>query len=1039
MLVCRGCTPVPWSHRESPRGHGLACILGVVFINCAVAGFVQLYLPQQVDGSGFIVLLFRKRCLVCTPILRFHRESPLGATVSELGGDVLRDRISGACPCVPPYRWPLTLKPLSVRGRVLPCLYGASLFRAVTLHSAGYSVYLSSPPPVTTLGWEAVACLCAVRGACLVTTYRITTCGTPGARPSVPPYRRPLILEPLSASSICDRPSCSSRVAVDGHSSCSTHSPCFTAAGYDPTACQVCRTWLGEFRRFPTGTRLAPPPLVALRSVWARIRRAASKRGDASVHWADPALAAELGLSRTRTTSAGTTASGEATRPSSPCPEREVPVPGAVLSEASGESVPSPLHSSPSPPPSPSRGSSPRRSSPHKRRSSSSVHKRSRTSRNPKRSHRKQSGRERSRVKRSRHTRSVSRASSAYSLTSPSTSPSPSPTRRRHHRSRRSDPSRSGHVLSDGTRFNLRAEIRAEVKEALLALLSDFKASLAPQVSSALPSGPIQGWRRRDDVQIKFATSDEGVTIFKYRLKPWSASEPTPSTTKISTTSTLDAVRAMLVNRLLNPSQAHSLNTAYGVAMVEFGPTAFFPESGQKSLDVASMLEKAVDHRKISARRPNPSSVTVIPPKAKADPRLAKMLWNGGVKPSLPHQVREPDQKLAATEAQAKADLAHRLSTVGLVSVLRDALQSLADNFHSTSPDQLSDILKMMATVVEGTASMMAFDFPHLARTLAEARMEARKSAAKGVPEAVKRGVLRAESLSSGLFDTEATDKVFASVPTIIQLPPPPQYKNGYYGTPTSGIQPSALLKLTEEIFKVVSKRNIHLSARHVRGGRQHLGGRTLTLQGEVCRVATKTTGVEVPDGEIWHTGSGSLRLPGHSPTTSVPLVLPEDPSGRPRRLHGGLEQVELYLPLPTPSNQDPPPRRTDPSGLLGPSPPSGTSVGDTTLVLSTQGVVPKPAIPGGSLPSGHGHLPTPLVTEVTRLEFLKAGLARRFLPSAVETMLKAHRPSSIKQYDSCWRRYQAFLRRGRVLQVSEKVVMDFLAWLGTATNRAPA
>ncbi|MPC66313.1 hypothetical protein E2C01_060462 [Portunus trituberculatus] len=144
---------------------------------------------------------------------------------------------------------------------------------------------------------------------------------------------------------------------------------------------------------------------------------------------------------------------------------------------------------------------------------------------------------------------------------------------------------------------------------------------------------------------------------------------------------------------------AHSLNTAYGLAMVEFGPTAFFPESGQKSLDVASMLEKAVDHGKSSARRPIPPSVPVIPPTARADPRLSKMLWDGGVEPSLPHQVREPDQKLAATEAQAKADIAHRLSTVGLVSVLRDALQSLADNFHSASPDQLSEILKMMATV----------------------------------------------------------------------------------------------------------------------------------------------------------------------------------------------------------------------------------------------------------------------------------------------------------------------------------------------------
>ncbi|KAK8392613.1 hypothetical protein O3P69_014793 [Scylla paramamosain] len=374
------------------------------------------------------------------------------------------------------------------------------------------------------------------------------------------------------------------------------------------------------------------------------------KHSDDSVHWADPALAAELGPSRTRTTSTGMTASGEATHPSTPCPELEVPVPGGPLSEASREGALSLNHSSPSP--------------------------------------------------------SVLLVVGA-------------PLGHRRHRSPRSGPSRRGHVSRDGARPDLKSEIRAEVKDALLALLPEFKASLAsqapPQASPALPSVPLQGnaspavvpstpsqlepeprpgssgeplerdalsfrgaspltplpspgehmqeeegdadlvpyhwtvlppswchqfeqgkivafspdlssplgWKRRDDVQIKFATSDEGVTIFKYRLKPWSASEPTPSATKISTTATFDAVRAILVNRLLNPSQTYSVNTAYGlamvefgplrrysvntaygVAMVEFGPASFFPDPGQKSLDVASMLEKAVDHGRSSARHP---------------------------------------------------------------------------------------------------------------------------------------------------------------------------------------------------------------------------------------------------------------------------------------------------------------------------------------------------------------------------------------------------------------------------------------------------
>ena len=68
----------------------------------------------------------------------------------------------------------------------------------------------------------------------------------------------------------------------------------------------------------------------------------------------------------------------------------------------------------------------------------------------------------------------------------------------------------------------------------------------------------------------------------------------------------------------------------------------------------------------------------------------------------------------------------------------------------------------------------MAFDIPHLAKSFAEAKLEARQSAAKDVPDAARRGVVRAEPLSTGLFDPVATDRVFSSIPTIIQVTPQP-------------------------------------------------------------------------------------------------------------------------------------------------------------------------------------------------------------------------------------------------------------------------
>lgn len=75
--------------------------------------------------------------------------------------------------------------------------------------------------------------------------------------------------------------------------------------------------------------------------------------------------------------------------------------------------------------------------------------------------------------------------------------------------------------------------------------------------------------------------------------------------------------------------------------------------------------------------------------------------------------------------------------------------------------------------VAEGIVGMMAADFPHLTRACGEARLKAHHSALKAVLDLVRRGVVRAESLSDGLFSHEATEKIYASILAIIQVPPP--------------------------------------------------------------------------------------------------------------------------------------------------------------------------------------------------------------------------------------------------------------------------
>ena len=195
-------------------------------------------------------------------------------------------------------------------------------------------------------------------------------------------------------------------------------------------------------------------------------------------------------------------------------------------------------------------------------------------------------------------------------------------------------------------------------------------------------------WRRLGNVQVRLGSRDGDNPEVLYRAKPLST--PTPLPTKLSPTATLDAVSVLLNNPRATTSQSHSIDSSGDAPCLEFAQSAYFPgERSLKPLDVASMLEKASDHGKSSTRRPVPPSVPCRLPPTRADPRLYSCLWRGSADPSLPHQVREPEQRLAAAETQSRQGLAHRLSTVGLVSLLRDRLHDLASTFQDCPPEEL--------------------------------------------------------------------------------------------------------------------------------------------------------------------------------------------------------------------------------------------------------------------------------------------------------------------------------------------------------------
>ncbi|XP_076036268.1 uncharacterized protein LOC143022131 [Oratosquilla oratoria] len=283
-----------------------------------------------------------------------------------------------------------------------------------------------------------------------------------------------------------------------------------------------------------------------------------------------------------------------------------------------------------------------------------------------------------------------------------------------------------------------------------------------------------EGWRRRDDVILKWANDAEGAKVL-YKIRPLSAPASTPS--RISTSNTLDALGALLENPRLNPDGHMFVDRSGDSPAVALSPNAWFPqEKGEKALDIPALFERAQDQPKtVPPRRHIPSSFPVVLPPPFAPEGLRDCLWHSGRDPALPHQLSEPEAKLLTTEASTRQDLASTISTVTAMAMMRNWLTTLATSFEDFPREELRDTLAALSTVAEGTANMASSALPPAARAFTAARLAARQSAARSAPEIARRGVVRAAPLSRGLFDQEATDRVFATVPTVIQIQQPSQ------------------------------------------------------------------------------------------------------------------------------------------------------------------------------------------------------------------------------------------------------------------------
>lgn len=147
------------------------------------------------------------------------------------------------------------------------------------------------------------------------------------------------------------------------------------------------------------------------------------------------------------------------------------------------------------------------------------------------------------------------------------------------------------------------------------------------------------------------------------------------------------------------------------------------------------------------------------------------------------------------------------------------------------------------------------------------------------------------------------------------------------------------------------------------------------------------------------------------------------DCSGRARYLYKRLEQVEVRVSIPTSSIEHVAQYVWSSLIFLWPSASYSTSLGGTTLVQLAASVVSLPSLSVPIVHSGKWGLLVEDILTLSHVDFLTKVLSLSLSIQVVEVMLQGHRNSSNQEYHSCWKAFQNFLWRFKIMQVSQDTI----------------
>ena len=213
-------------------------------------------------------------------------------------------------------------------------------------------------------------------------------------------------------------------------------------------------------------------------------------------------------------------------------------------------------------------------------------------------------------------------------------------------------------------------------------------------------------------------------------------------------------------------------------------------------------------------------------------------------------------------------------------------------------------------------------------------------------------------------------------------------------------------------------------------GGGEPMGGFPIEAICIIHPLGAQDDSFPEPDQSLWTAADRPVRNGSEHETASLPVEDGPDASRRTERILGGLESVASPLPLPPTGDFDHDESDQSFEGFQRPGPDDRSALALAALGSRAAQPLSGTASAQRAVPGGQPQSEIDRVLQLSRMEFLREQLNHEVPPQTVEDILNGLRPSTLRQYQSGWRKFQSFIRVTNKMRLDKNIFFEFASYL---------